>query len=445
MSQLLLTIIPTTRAEAGKFLSDFACATALQIQQVERMVNALPAESLATLADVVIPLCYDERFLSMAYESREVGKKITQATFHALFVDALSKTRNLMLTAEVGDQLAAGLIENFANEARTSFLSQLARALRGNGNSSEFLLGGKFDDAMAKHVRNAPCSDLEQIWKSWVGLKDAELPKTLEVFVTQLMADGRFPNVEHSVVDLFQTGTLHDSYIPVFRRILGDDVFSKLCADANHFNGGSFHTAAKIIPWAGEDAFHTPAFLADFKVILSSLNQARITYLDDFLMSGADGDRFPILAGFVLKNMKSIMRQPQELSGQKFILPVVSLAVRNGQGKAALKHMVNGMMRRTISSYTDGVLDANLSDIVSILGRDAQSDLPRTQTVQHWNLLLKATEMIGLETAKQVIPDADPVFIQSFLANKKTDLSKGAVLKLFPQAKRDVLEHDLGL
>lgn len=444
--QQTLTTIPLSRTDGAGFFAALAGASDQQLDQVRRLVDALPAEQLSVMARAVIPICYDERFLAMVYKSRAVGAKLDTLSAVSLLQDVTLKTRNLLLDEDVHQRLATGLVRSFGCTERRGLLPYLADAVHSYDPSDyKVQFGSDFDDAFSKHVRSTPYRSKEDIRQSWRTLGALELPLTLEALCGQLIAGGEYGSIERYIVDAFKSDALPDAYTEVFRRILGDDTVISLCASTHQVFSGPFSSAAKIIAWAGEEPFHTEKFMAGIQKGLRGRDSNRTVYLDGFAIAGADESRYPILASFALQSMKSILRDPREVTEIKFIVPLMQMASRLGKGKQALRLMLNGMMRRNLTTFIDGIEDATPGEVVRYMIQNFDGSMPRANVMAHWSLLLKSVEAVGLEALKQVIPGVDGVFVQRFLETKNTELSKASVLKMFPQAKRFVLESDLGL
>lgn len=441
-----LTTIPLSRPEAAHFFSAFAGANEQQLSQVQRLLDALPAEMAAVMVDEVMPICFDERFLLMVCESNKFSMKLTTPHVASLLRNLISKAQSLLIDEDLHERLVSALVRGFGGADKDSLLPHIPGVIGvGLPDDHQVVLGRTFDEALSAHVRNTPYRSRDEIRLSWKALQAHELPLTLQTFSTQLIAGGDYGYIEIYINDAFRSDSFPDSYINLFRKTLGDDVVISLCAEAHRVFDVRFNSVQKIMTWAGEEPFHTERFLTSLQKGLRGRGAGRTTYLDGFAIAGADEGRFPILSSFVLQNMKSILREPRELTEIKYIVPVMGLAARSGKGSQALKLMMDGMMRRNLSTFIDGLDDAKPDEVVRHMIQAVEGAMPKASVMAHWSLLLKSVEALGLETLRKVIPDVDGQFIQKFLESKETPLPKGEVLKMFPQAKRLVLESDLGL
>lgn len=444
--QNTLSAIPLNRSDASRFFSAFAGATDQQLLHVQLLIDTLPAEMASTFVEEVMPICFDERFLSMVCESKRFSMKLTTPYVVSLLRNLTSKAQALLIDEDFHEKLASALLRGFGGADKDSLLPHIVGIVGASvPGDHQVKLGSTFDEALSIHVRNTPYRSRDEIRLSWKALQAHELPSTLETFSAQLIAGGEYGYIEIYIVDAFKSDSFPSSYVDLFRRTLGEDVVISLCAEAHRVFDVPFSSVQKIMSWAGEQPFHTEKFLAAQQKALRGKGAGRTAYLDGFSIAGADEVRFPVFSSFALQNMKSILREPRELADNKYIVPVMTMAARCGKGRQALKFMMDGMMRRNLSTFIDGLDDAKPDEVVQHMSQSVEGSMPRASVMAHWSLLLRTVEALGLETLKEVIPDVDGLFIQRFLESKETPLSKGVVLKMFPQAKRAVLENDLGL
>lgn len=445
MTLTTITSIPKSKIERARFFQSLENASEDQLSQVQALINELEPSEVIELAQDLL-YASNEKLIELVYLSTPVTKNLTLKEASRLFRYASQEAANLMIEAEAHQRLTTGLIYGYAEAAGESFLPNLESSLSLDGGIVYSMPPcDAFDEAMAYHIKKTPYVDSEQIRHSFRSLQVADLPKTLEVFIGQLIADGKFQRIEAFVVESFQSGALTPSNADILRKTIGDDLVLGLCASANRYNGGCFKSASMIIQWAGESQMHSDAFLAGLKKDLSARLQPRIKYLDDFALAGADEKACPELAGFVVKNLKSILRTPKEITDHKIIVPIMALAARMGKGSQAFKLMIDGMMRRRLSGFVDDMENDSLSLVVDTMIHLLGNLSPRTEVVHDFALLLRAAEAVGLECVHKAIPGINPVFVTRFMESQKSNLSTGQILRMFPQARSLTIETDLGI
>lgn len=441
-----LTKIPLTRREMAEFQTAFSRATEVEIGCVQRLLDAMPDECLSRMAKEALPVCYHEGFLSMVYASKAIGSNASIGAVVDLLSDITHKRNSLLIEPDVHSALVTSLIRGYGGAGKASLLPHLDLALKLNSSDAQIPgLGEAIDQALSEHVRRTPCQENHVAKDSWRSLRLLELPKALEAFTIQMIADGRYESVQSFIVDAFRSNTLGNAYLETFRRMLGDDVVSHICISTHDVFECSFEAVSKITPWAGEDRFHTDKFLAAVKKDLVAKNRSCSPYINGFAFAGADEAANPILARFVMTNLKSILREPKEVTEIRCVVSLIAMATRCGKGKEALKHLITGAVTRTVALQVDGIYGAPMTPIVGLLEELVASDFPHPKVMAQRSLLLKATSVVGLETLKEVMPNVPASFIVALLEKCTADLSKSAVLKLFPHAKAKVLESDLGM
>lgn len=440
-----LTAIPLTNEDSAEFFKAFHQASTEEVGQVGRLIAELPEESGWQLTQLAYD-CVDVRFLELIYESKAAAAKLNTSMVNSLLFSLTAKAKKNLVDEDVFTRLITGLIKNAGGPRKDSLLVEFITTFELQDRhtfSDDFYKS--LDQALSSHIRSTPYMEKSQIKASLSAFKAVELPEALGVFTGQLMASGELGYLKEYIVDAFRKNTLPDSYVKVFRGILQDDVVLGLCVDTHAVFDVPFASIAKIVTWAGEEPFLTEAHLEKVKKALRGKDGNRTERIDQFAIAGADEIRFPIMASFVMQNLKSILREPRDVTNFKYIVPIMGMASRMGHGKQALKLMMEGMMKRSLATMVDDIDNLKPTAVANMM-RQLHVDSKATSVVwTHLILLQNSVEAVGLDTLHQVMPDIDGAFVVKFLETHKTELSRNAVLKLFPQAKRFVLENDLGL
>jgi hypothetical protein len=416
-----------------------------EIALLAPQIRALSESELISFANNVLVFTKDESLLSLVYDSPAVICKLGYSTVTKLYSDLYDLYQTSMISPDVYQRLAASLISYYPNHRSLNLLKELQPivARPANGKSlPQHNPGPDFDHALSWHLQEAPYRGTEELFKSWDSLKAVELPKTLEVFLQQMLADSQMEQVGNLVIEFFQQDKLPETYIDVFRRILGDDVFFGLCVKANATGDICLSSTAKIVPLAGEQAFHSPEFLAALKTQISGPYQS--SYLKAFSSADCDENTFPILASFVMDNLQLVLKDSLTLIRLGSTLPVVRLAHRQGLNDEVLQCVIESS-RVKIRRELDRANEMSLTELVNHMTWGSFDPLPDTQLAAMCERLKDVIEVVGLETAKKVIPDVDHRFIQSFAESGRTHLSKAQVMRMFPQIKGPTLEDELGL
>jgi hypothetical protein len=437
-----LSSIPLNRTLAAQFLGALVSASDREVEHVRRLINTLPEVSLDSFVTNVVSVCFEERFLRLVCESKEIGERIQPQTLSRLISMIASKTRRNYLDQAIFDELSTSLLSNYNGHNGASFLPRVLNALEDTENFQMLSLTA-FDKALAEHVRLTPGQDLEQIRHSWNALQAWELPRTLDAFCAQLIAEGKFNSVERFTVNSYTSSSLHSSYVTLLRRCLGDDVLSGICAGA-HMVSESFSSAAKIIPWTGEAAFHTEHLLSKLEIRLASKTDSTTQYILDFVRAGADEATFPILADFVIENIQAILRKIGLSNKYECALGLMGLAKRKGFDEDAMRFLLSEIIKMSFSSV-DRERATTASDVVNFAFDMQIKNFPQGFWAPERDLILKAIAIIGLEVAQKVVPEARGGLINGLLETMGSEVSKASLLKMFPKAKASFLEMEMGI
>jgi N-acetyl-anhydromuramyl-L-alanine amidase AmpD len=445
MSQPLLLNISSDVNEIADLLTRLELASPEELAQLAGQIEAFTESELIRFVDNVLVFTNDVNLLSMVYDSPAVIGKIGASTVVKLYTDLYMLHQELVISEAVYQRLAASLISHYPNKRNLNLLKDLQPIVAANANGKvppQHNPGAAFDEAMARQVQSAPYKSTEELFKSWDSLRAFELPKTLEVFVRQMLADSEMEQVRNLVIEFYQLDKLPHSYIDVFRRVLGDDVFIGFCTKANATEV-RLASAAKIVPFAGEEVLHTPEFLNTLKSQIASPYQSG--YLKGFAGIDCDDQTFPILAAFVLENLQLVLKESLMLIRLGSTLPVVRLAHRHGLDDRVLECVIESARAKIGKHLLEDVSDMNLTELVDSLTQNAFEPYPEAQLAAMYERLQDVIEVVGLETVKRVTPDVDHRFILYVMDKGRTDLSKAQVLKMFPHIKGPLLEDELGL
>lgn len=446
MSQPLLLNISSDVNEIADLITRLELASSEELAQLADQIEAFSESDLIRFVDNVLVYTMDVNLLSMVYDSPVIIGKIGASTVVKLYTDLYMLHQELVISEAAYQRLAASLITHYPNKRNLNFLKDLHSIVMANANGKvppQHNPGAAFDQAMARQVEGAPYKSTEELFKSWDSLRAVELPKTLEVFVRQMLADSDVDQVRNLVIEFYQLDKLPDSYIDVFRRVLGDDVFFELCFQANSRGDICLSSAAKIVPLAGEKVFHNNEFFSSLKDQIEGPYQSR--YIKAFANIDCDDQAFPILAGFVLDNLRLVLKDSLMLTRLDTTLPVVRLAHRHGLSDHALECVIESARIKIGRELQDNSIAMSLTELIDSLTQNSFELYPEAQLAAMYERLRDVIEVVGLECLKRVIPEVDHRLVQSLMGRGRTDLSRSQVMKLFPQIKGPVLEDELGL
>jgi hypothetical protein len=445
MSQPLLLNISSDVNEIADLLTRLELASTEELAQLADQIEAFTESEMIRFADNVLPFVKDETLLSMVYDSPVVIGKIGASTITHLYSALYDLYQESMINDDSYQRLAASIISHYPNTQSLNLLKELQPIVAAYANGKplpQHKPGEAFDQAMARQVRGAPYKSPEELFKSWDSLKAIELPKTLEVFVRQMLADSEMEQVRNLVIEFYYLDKLPHSYIDVFRRVLGDDVFYGFCAEANTTEV-CLASAAKIVPLAGEELIHTPEFLNTLKNQISSPYQS--CYLKGFAEIDCDDQTFPILAAFVLENLKLVLKESLLLIRLGSTLPVVRLAHRHNLDDDVLECVIESARDIIGRELQVNAAEMSITELANNLTQNIHELFPEPRVAAMYERFQDVIEVVGLESVKRVIPEVDYRLIHSIMDTGRTDLSRSQVMKLFPHAKGPVLEDELGL
>ena len=443
MTTPFLDTIPTCSRTAAAFLSRFEQATPAEVSQVAERFADMTQDELALFEHHVLPQCFDEKLLSLLCESPELMANTSFHRLSCMFTELFKKQNSLMLEQDVYDRLTASLIGLYPNSRRMNFLQALGGIVsREDVVGHPHKPGNLFDAALAKHIEKAPSRDFADYSRAMDSLRDVELPKTLTVFLRHLLANDERSHILTYVSELFHNNNLHESYIEVFKQELGSEAFINICVRANDMQE-CLPSVLKVIPLAGESAFHHRQFLGGLRNVFNRNLQPH--YLQSYISMPIDEQKkLPILSEFVMENLKPLLGDGLKKERLQYTLGYARLAASNNLGVRALECVFEGL-RAPMSWNMNNALGMTLTEMVNKLTEKAHADFPDPKFYDMWTLLPQVVEAIGLETLHKVAPAIDYRFIQHFMANSETPMSKTQIMKLFPHTKGPILEDELGL
>jgi hypothetical protein len=442
MTTPFLDTIPTCSRTAAAFISRFEQATPAEVSQVAERIADMTQSELTLFDYHVLPQCFDERLLTLLCESPEVMENTSFLRLSGVFSELFKKQNSLMLEQDVYDRLTASLIDLYPNTRRMNFLQAIGGIVIREGVASHSHKPGPlFDAALARHIEKAPSHDFADYCRAMDSLRDVELPKTLAIFLRQLLANDERIHIITYVSELFQNNNLHESYIEVFKQELGADAFINICVKANDMQG-CLPSVLKVIPLAGESAFHHREFIGGLRSYFN--RNLPSYYLQEFVEQGMDEKKLPILSEFILENLKPLLGDWLKKEKLQYTIGYARLAANNNHGVQALECVFEGL-RAPLSWNMNSALGMTLTEMVNKLTDKALDDFPEPKFYDMWALLPKVVEAIGFETLHRVAPTIDYRFIQHFMANIETPMSKTQIMKLFPHTKGPILEDELGL
>jgi hypothetical protein len=440
MNEPLLQTIPTCSKTAAEFLNRYEQASYEEVSQLADRIAGMTQDELALFEYYVIPLSFDEKLLELVCASPELLAHTSYLRISGILTQLYIKQDSLLIEPGVYDHLAASLISLYPNKKNINFLESLHQIVRKSHNKPHHA-GPLLDEALSKHAEKSPSLNFAGMARAMDNLRDIVLPKTLAVFLRQSLAnDGMTNIIPVFVSELFRLNNLHDAYIDVFMKELGAQTFIDICIEAQHIEP-CLASTLKLIPFAGEAAFHDAAF---FEAQLKTMKGAQSTYLEEFIDLNPDAQQIPLLNQFVLENLGLML---ESSPGKRLVnnaLGVVQVAMRNGHAEQAMSHVLEGLR---------APLSFNMND-VSALSRTQLLDHLTSRVSESWadprhkeifSFVQSVVAIVGLEVLQKVAPTVDYRFIQEFTQTHETSMTRGQVMKLFPHIKGPVLEDELGL
>jgi hypothetical protein len=306
---------------------------------------------------------------------------------------------------------------------------------------------------MADHVASCHCTpscdNNTNFNLSKFVLAQVQLPLTLEVLIKQQMSIGAMDAVAMMVTECFKDFAKRESYIDVFRRLLGDDVFTDLCVQTN-IKTGSMKSVITLAPLLGEASFHNEAFFETQKRFDGKLHKseylAQLRYFPNFEQT------LPILANYLLENLESTLSQLADYGNQDFLRQVVGLAVRQGRGAEAYGYVIDAVRAPVNDVSLVYAFEVSREALIEAMGKNVRTPQVNVQVQRAWYILQTFTLDVGFETLHAVLPDIDAFFLTDLFESRRgamedlgITLNHRELVRMFPQIKGRLLEDALGL
>jgi hypothetical protein len=340
---------------------------------------------------------------------------------------------------------AANLVRSYDTENwRLNLLPELSSVIfspRGKPDAIHTFPGTEFDQAMAKHLSEVlPFGHSERTFTECKkSLWRVELPMSLGVLLQDRVNAGAPEVAAKLVSELVILDKLTDKYLPVCRQVLGDGLFLQACAPAIA-QGDGIRSVSKLAPIFGEEVFHSTEF---FRAVRWNNDGGELPgYLDRFRKIGFDETKLPLLAGYLMDNLKLATRTGYAAKGLEFIIDIAKLGVRLGRGPEVLAAFVTNL--REVTNRDDKSTVAPAAQINELFRLKSESSMA-TSKIRAFLYLLDVIEIVGLEALHELAPTVDGKVIGEFLDRNKTDLGERKIMAMFPQSKGHLLDQALGL
>lgn len=446
--------LPAAAQDWYAFLTRLEVRSEADAQVMLTEIKSLDLVALQSYCDHFIKLNSDPDLLLMVYAQPDIVGKMDEKLIYQNFGAAYHKLRSQVIDQPLFEKMITGLISGYTNREGESFLPQLRFFLKMKLDSYiGFPVGPLFDQAMADHVASFPCSPSRQSDTNFnlskLALAQVYLPLTLEVFVRQQMEISAMQEVARLVTDYFAEFKKNEGYIDVFRRVLGDDVFSDLCMQAN-LNKGSLASVIKLAPLFGEASFHNEAFFQTLTREDGRLYKSE--YLADLKYFPNFEENLPILADYLLQNLESTLSQLADYGNQDYLRQILSLAVRNGRGVEAYEYVIDAVRAPVSDAGLVHADEVSREELIEAMCKNVQSYKTHVAVQRAWYILQTFTLDVGFETLHKVMPGVDRFFLTNLLEQRGGAMEEMGItlnhhdlVKKFPQIKGHLLEDAMGL
>lgn len=440
--------VPTSYGPLEALLHKLSKLKNDQIKDLQLELDLLDGVKLHRLCHHVLSKTSNENvFKALGKSSVAIGAM--SATVIGDYFELLVKCLESELVDEyLFEEVLASLIKNYSGSDGGCLLYPLANALRPIIPDNRYMEdtyfpeGDDLDEEMSRHLAKAlnytlaMSNEFEQVSS---GLRRLELPKTLGVFVQNKINSDAYEYVSSLITNLFHADKLPFSYLSVLRGILGDGFIVESC-----LRGISSSTSLKTIKELslvmGEGAFHTPEVLSS--IVWHPESERQPSYIQQFRNLGFDEKRFPILADFVCKNFESVLRfSGKDYDDRGFIIDAVNLGARLGKVDLALDSLLRNIAKNVGSDRNE-----SLSVIIKNLCRlnydlSSVSMEPR----RSYSLLVDVFAEVGLQELQKLNSQAPSRFVMDIIAKSRIKYSGRELSIMFPQARGDILEDELGM
>jgi hypothetical protein len=444
--------LPASTEDWYAYLARLEARTEADMVILRDELGGLDADGLISYCDKLLRHTDVPELLLMVYAQPDIVGKMGEKQILDNLGRMYNKFRTKVIDQPLFEQISTGLISGYKNHGGESFLPQFRIFLLSMVDpSNEFPVGPSFDRAMADHVASCPCTPLRNndFNLSRLALAQVQLPLTLEVLIKQQMSIGAMDSVALMVVECFKDFKKYEGYIDVFRRLLGDDVFTDLCVQAN-IKTGAMKSVITLAPLLGEASFHNEAFFESQIRLDGKLHKseylAQLKYFPNFEQA------LPILANYLLGNLKSTLSQLADYGNQDFLRQIVGLAVRNGRGAEAYGYVIDAVRAPVNDTSLIDAFEVSREELIEAMGKNVRTSQVHMQVQRAWYILQTFTLDVGFETLHAVLPAIDAFFLKDLLEGRRgtiddlgITLNHQDLVKRFPQIKDRLLEDALGL
>jgi hypothetical protein len=437
--------IPNNVNDAQRFLQNLNDSGEEGMAGLAKEIDQFYPDQLEEFLENVLPLTWDERILGLVYFNKRAVDMMKMKLSMKYFKFIHERSLKDQIDPVFYESCAASLIRGYDTKNwRLNLLPELSTVVigsRSNPNAFHTFPGSEFDKAMAAHLsevlsfghsERAFTECKKSLWK-------VELPISLGVLLQDRVNAGATETAAKLVSELFILNKLTDKYIPVCREVLGDGLFLQACTPAIS-QGEGIRSVSKLAPIFGEETFHSPSF---FQSVRWNNDGGELPgYLDSFRKMGFDEAKLPLLAGYLMDNLKRATRTGYAAKGLDFIKDIANLGVRLGRGSEVLSALVTNL--REVTNRDDKSTVAPAAQINELFRLKSESSMA-TSKIRAFLYLLDVIEIVGLEALYELAPTVDGKVIGEFLSRNKTDLSERQIMSMFPQSKGHMLDQALGL
>lgn len=429
-------VLPESADELYNFVEKAGKLTPDGLAILADEVKSLLPYQIERFCQTVLPMLSTESLLAVIFLSPEVIREMPGHTITKAFSTLYTKKYDCYIRKEFFEQSLQILATH--SPGSLSLLRDFMGQHHDKGDRAEWFLSPDADRAFAKQIVAQSASGLPSqgdARKQWEGLCMFELPETLGAFIQAKIVTGEAAQLIGLIGEMAYKNVLSDKYIAVVRKIVGDDFFLRSCKNDLPKQHGLLSTL-QLAGIYGEAAIHDEEFL---KGLHWGPNSDVPEYIKQFAKMYFSEQKLPLLANYVVSKMDCALKTPPDGARDiEFEVRFCDLAGRLGQGEKAL-HRVAQLVRppdsdlRQPSRIFEEILEKQSAPAASRREQSAYS------------LAARAVGKLGLETLHKVAPDVSGRFVVDVLGGMQTELTTREIMKLFPQAKGDLLENDLGM
>lgn len=438
-------VVPTSYGPVEALLQKLSRLEHHQVQELQSEIDQLDGVNLHKLCHHVLIKTFNENvFRALGQSSIAISKMNTNIIGD--YFDLLVKVYE---SGQIGEHLyetvTASLIRNFSDDAGNCLLFTLASAISsadGYRKETYFPEGDSIDNEMAIHLSKILESgilsgnEFEQISH---GLKLIVLPKTLSAFVQSKVDADSIDYVRTFISVLFHDDKLPLFYLQVFRDILGDDLVADACIRSLSAPQ-SLKTVGELSLAMGESAFHTPEVLSSIQ--WNPDNDRQPSYIEQFRNFGFNEKKFPILADFFCKNFDKALRYfGDDTSNMGFVKDAISLSIRVGQSDKALEAVI-----RNLAMNAGMDRQAPLDEIIEVTCKLGYAlSHHKMPAKRSYDLLVGVLARVGIGELHKIYPGAPARLVMDVIDQSKVAVPGRKLAAMFPQARGQILENELGI